>query len=294
MYNFVFCNAPLLIYYLAWPLVFPFSWWCLWVQSCFSLCGVANEWLNVISRRATQSNGRLFMCHWLFTADSKGDFPGNGVVSVLSIIWMFHFRSLNTCPAYYMLPWIAYVGISQSGSHQSFLRSHQVYLMLILATLQSNTFQITPPIKLCSQDVVFKLGLHMDYAEHVLWVRALNMNSMVKWWPHLPLVSSIDCGNKIRTVPTSCEVTRSRKCTINVPTNWHNKYALRTGSFVTVTQACVTMCSVGSTGSFSSVLPWRKGQQRQDSCGWSRAATAEPFVLTRPWAHSDTLVEPTH
>ncbi len=158
------------------------------------------------------------MWHWLFTSDSKGNFPGNGVVSVLPIIWMFHFRSLNTCPAYYMLPWIAYVRISQSASHQ-------VYLILTLATLQSNNFQITHPIKLPTQDVLFKLGLHMDYAEHVLWVRSLNMHSLLKWWPHLPLVSSTDCGTKIRT---SCEVTCSRKCTINVPTNWHNKYALRT------------------------------------------------------------------
>ncbi len=189
----------------------PFSWWCLWVQSCFSLCGVTNEWLNVISRRGTQSNGLPFMWHWLFTSDSKGNFPGNGVVSILPIIWMFHFRSLNTCPAYYMLPWIAYVRISQSGSHQSFRRSHQVYLILTLATLQSNNFQITHPIKLPTQDVVFKLGLHMYYAEHVLWVRSFNMHSLLKWWPHLPLVSSTDCGNKIRTVPTSCEVTCSNK-----------------------------------------------------------------------------------
>lgn len=134
-------------------------------------------------------------------------------------------------------------GFPNLGVTRAFVGVTKSYLILTLATLQSNNFQITHPIKLRTQDVVFKLGLHMDYAEHVLWVRSLNMHSLLKWWPHLPLVSSTDCGNKIQTVPTSCEVTCSRKCTINVPTNWHNKYALRTGGFVTVTQA---MCSVGS------------------------------------------------
>lgn len=41
-------------------------------------------------------------------------------------------------------------------------------------------------------------------------------------------------------------------------------------------------------------VPWRKGHHGRDSCGWSKATKAEPFVLTMQWANSDTLVVPEH
>lgn len=140
------CNAALLIltFLATCVAILLLYWWCLWVQSCFSLCGVTNEWLNVISQRATQSNSLLFyvplIIHCLFQGKLSWKWSG------------FHLSYSSDLPLlkFEYLPRLLYTSLNSlcqdfpTWKSPQLFSGRQVYLIVIsAATLQSNDFQRT-------------------------------------------------------------------------------------------------------------------------------------------------------